>query len=157
LTVATDRLARVCQVTVGDDGSVVQITLRNTKDEERCAAVSCELAQLLVSGRGIRAIVVCSRRPSRVLVECMLLPFVEIVRKDARRWVVSPTGLMLLYYVYKYSVRTASFVRAGLTEHTRSDTSSLLGSTTQWLEVTIPGVNKLGIIREKTICNVGYT
>jgi len=24
-------------------------------------------------------------------------------------------------------------------------------------EVTIPGVNKLGIIQEKTICNVGYT
>ena len=27
----------------------------------------------------------------------------------------------------------------------------------QRLEVTIPGVNKLGIMREKTICNVGYT
>ena len=27
----------------------------------------------------------------------------------------------------------------------------------QRLGVTIPGVNKLGIIREKTICNVGYT
>jgi len=27
----------------------------------------------------------------------------------------------------------------------------------QRLEVTIPGVNKLGIIQEKTICNVGYT
>jgi len=82
LTVATDRTARVCQVTVEDDGSIVRITLGNTKDDGRCAEVSCELAQLRVSGgcRGVRGItIVCSSRPSIILVECVLLPFVEVV------------------------------------------------------------------------------
>jgi len=37
LTVATDNAARVCQVTVEDGGSVVPITLGNTKDEGRGA------------------------------------------------------------------------------------------------------------------------
>jgi len=59
--------------------------------------------------------------------------------------------LFILVYIDDIVVYSLSF------ENHLSHLGSILKAISQRLGVTIPGVNKLGIIREKTICNVGYT